>query len=246
MNVVIIDNEKPIREGLKGLLETFCPQVNIMDEADGVATGYDCIVRNSPDLIFLDVEMDDGTGMDVLSKFSNPNFSVIFVTAHDKYAINAFRFAAVDFLLKPVDPEDLMLAVEKAATQKNKQTLSDQLHILNQNFQETSSKKIVLKDAESIHMVKIDDILSLEADGSYTKFYLSDNKTILVSKNLKEYESMLTQHQFFRTHHSFLANLNRVERFDKKDGGILVMDTKMEIPVSHRKKDLLIEKLSHL
>jgi len=246
MKTVLIDNEQNIREGLKELLSMFCPNVEILGEAEGVESGFDLINEIKPELIFLDVEMDDGTGMDLLSKFDKIDFQVIFCTAHDKYAINGFKFSAVDFILKPVDPDDLMNAVEKAES-KIKQSDNINLDTLLANLnQPEKQKKIVLKDSESIHIIKIDEIISLEAEGSYTRFRVENISDVLVSKNLKEYEEMLPEKTFFRPHGSFLVNMDKVVRFHKKDGGTLILDSNVEVPVSVRKKEELLVKLTNI
>ncbi|MCB0402667.1 MAG: response regulator transcription factor [Flavobacteriales bacterium] len=248
MKVAIVDNEEGVREGLKEMLSGFCPEAVFVGEANGVKTGLEMINNVNPQIVLLDVEMDDGTGMDLLSQFEKPEFATIFVTAHDKYAVNAFKFSAIDFILKPVDPEDLITALEKAAHRIASTTMNKQLSVLIDNIRNTNQAhhKIVLKDAESIHFVEVSDILYCMAEGSYTLFKLVNGDKIFVSKNLKEYEKMLDEYNFYRTHHSYVANLNHVVRFDKKDGGTLILKGETHIPVSFRKKEGLVDRLNAL
>ncbi|MCB0836973.1 MAG: response regulator transcription factor [Bacteroidetes bacterium] len=248
MKLVLIDNESSIHEVLRNMLSLYCPRVQIIGEAFGVAEGLALLSDTQPDCVFLDVEMDDGTGMDLLKQVSDRDFEVVFITAYDHYALDAFRFSALDFLLKPIDPDELMRAVEKVEKTVSKSRLSERISILENNLQTISSdsQKIVLKDTESIHILKISQILYCQAEGSYTHFHIDDGRNILVSRNLKEYEKLLKPHRFFRSHHSYLVNINQIIRFDRSEGGILVMTNKAHLPVSNRRKDQLMDILNHL
>jgi two-component system, LytTR family, response regulator len=242
MKLLIIDNEVHLRNGLKLLLEAFCPEVEIIAEADGVKTGLEAIKSLKPDIVLLDVEMDDGTGFDLMKQVEVPNFQLIFVTAHNKYAIDAFQFSAIDYLLKPVDPEALQKSIEKAIAQIQSRNLKKQIDFLLQqiNGKNEQEKRIVLKDIANIYFVKINDILYCEAEGTYTKFVLQGFSPILVSKTMKEYEAILEPLGFLRTHNSFLANPNKINMYDKTDGGSLILEGGYSIPVSQRKKDTIL------
>lgn len=244
MKALVIDNEKHFRNALMQLLGTYCPEVESVYEAEGVESGIKAIQENHPDIVFLDVEMDDGTGMDLLSKLGEYRFQLVFVTAFNTYAIDAFRFSALDYLLKPVDPDDLMKSVAKALKNLERDHIADQLEVMRESLNNISKsdKKIVLRDNEAIHFIKVSDILRCEADGPYTRFFIND-KQILVSKNLKEYEGLLKPYSFFRAHHSHLVNLKRILRFDKSDGGQLIMEDNSSVPVSVRKKEELMERI---
>lgn len=246
MKVLIIDNDQKIREALRTMLITFCPGVGMIQEADGVATGLSKHASFNPDLIFLDVEMDDGTGFDFIKKVGRYNFQLVFITAHDKYAVDAFRMSAIDFLQKPVDLQELVQAVDKAKKGIQNSTLQAQVEILTQSIASKSNadKRIVLKDHEAIHFVKIQDIVRCEADGAYTKFVIANSSPILLSKSLKEYEDLLVDDGFIRCHHSHLVNTTKILRFEKGDGGTLVMENKDIVPVSQRKKEQVLEILS--
>lgn len=248
MNVLIIDNDKKVREGLKEMLQKFCPAIKNIEEASSVETGLAAIQRSTPDLVYLDVEMDDGTGFDLIKKIGTYNFQLIFITAFNKYAVDAFRMSAIDFLQKPIDLEELLESVEKAKNSISNQNLQKQLQVLYESMgaMRTNEKKIVLKDNEAIHFVRVQDIIRCEADGAYTKFHIANSSPILISKSLKEYDDMLTPFGFIRCHHSHLVNTSKILRFDKTEGGSLILENNDYIPVSQRKKDQVLEFLSTL
>lgn len=248
MKALIIDNETNLRSALKRLLQEFCPEITLTEEADGVKTGLHKIRTFLPDIVLLDVEMDDGSGFDLMKQVTDPSFQLIFVTAHNQYAIQAFRFSAIDYLLKPVDPEALQNSVRKAQKSIRDGNLQQQVQVLLQQLSgiHTHDKKIVLKDLENTYFIKVADILYCEAEGTYTRFFTSGNNPILVSKNLKEYEAVLEPLGFIRTHHSFLANPDKIKLFDKTDGGTLVLEGGASIPVSQRKKEAVLQLLEKL
>lgn len=248
MKVLIIDNEEQIRVGLEKQLKNFCPQVSEIQQATGVVSGLAAINTYKPDLVFLDVEMDDGTGIELASKLESYSFQLVFITAHDKYAVNAFKLSAIDFLLKPIDVEDLINAVVRAEKNIKHKTLELQFKILQESISSiaVTDKKIVLKDNESIYFVKVSDIVRCKAEGPYTEFYLMSDQKIIISKSLKEYEEVLEPFGFVRTHHSHLINIKHISRFDKADGGVLVLDNEHVVPVSQRKRELILELLNSI
>ena len=245
MKIVVIDNEINIRKGLMRMITEYCQFVSVCIEANGVESGINTIKKEKPDIVFLDVELDDGTGMDILNALDIVRFQLIFITAYDKYAIDAFKFSAIDFLLKPIDRSDLISALEKAKAQISNETLNEQLSVLSQSLNRivVSDKKIVLKDINSIYFVKVDEIVRCESDGQYTEFHLTDTQKIVVSRSLKEYEELLKPYGFIRPHHSHLVNQNKIARFEKNNGGILIMDTNCNVPVSQRKKAQVLQVL---
>lgn len=248
MKVLVIDNEINIREGVVSLIQNFCEGTSEIHEADGVQTGLDKIEAITPDVVFLDVELDDGTGMDLLLQLPEIDFHLIFITAHNKYAIDAFKFSAIDFLLKPIEPDELIIAFNKVKQQYKNKYLSNQLQVMQESLHKITSreKKIVLKDSNSIYFINVNDIIRCESSGQYTEFYTDDSKRIVISKSLKEYETLLEPFGFIRPHHSHLININKIKRFDKVNGGSLVMETLEEIPVSHRKKAQILQFLDNL
>lgn len=247
MKVLLIDDESNQRNAVKLLLRSFCPSVKDIEEANGTKQGLSMILDFRPDIVFLDVELGDGTGFDLMKQVVNPEFQLIFITAHNKYAINAFQFSAIDYLLKPVDPDALQKAVDKATTNIRNSSLKEQLNVLMQQLAgiKNQDRKIVLKDIDNTYFIKVSDVLYCEAAGSYTKFYFTNNPPILVSKNLKEYEEILEGLGFLRTHHSYLANPDKIKLFDKTDGGLLILEGGLSIPVSQRKKDFVMQVLEN-
>ncbi len=246
MKALVIDNEQKIRETVVDLITAFCPQITSIAQADGVVSGLKKIHEISPDIVFTDVEMDDGTGMEMLSKLSDIKFQVIFITAHNKYAIDAFRFSAIDFLTKPIDPDELAKSVQKAENSIKNKLYLEQVAVMNEKNISRLEKKIVLKELDAIHVLKVKDLICCEASGIYTTFFIDNNKQIVVSKNLKEYEEILEPYGFLRVHNSFLINGNRIEKFEKSDGGIVIMEGGQKIPVSQRKRDVLIDFLKKI
>lgn len=251
MKALIIDNDSSIREGLNSLLKKLCPQITEVNEATGVENGIRSILEMKPDVIFLDVEMDDGTGFDLLQKIGSYDFQLIFITAHNKYAVDAFKLSAIDFLLKPIDPMELVVSVNKASTQLKNKDLESQIKLLQESLQNQSNvksqeKKIALNDGNCIYYIKVSDIIYCKADGSYSVFYLINGRKIMVSKLLKEYEDLLTDFDFLRTHHSYLVNKKKATKFDKTDGGQLILEEGYYVPVSARKKEQVLDILSRI
>lgn len=246
MRTVIIDDEDELRAHMKALLAEFVPQVQLVGESNGVQKGIELIQQLQPDLLLLDIEMQDGTGMDIAKAVAHLPVQIIFVTAHDSYALNAFRLNAIDYLLKPVVSDELVEAIAKAEKnlRSNSTLLQIQNLLQNQTTQHASEKKIAVREADSIHFFKVNEIIALEADGSYTKIHLSNSAVFTASRNLKEYEKMLQEFGFIRTHHSFLVNPTKIARFDKKEGGMLIMENNLSVPVSHRKRDNVLDILA--
>jgi two-component system LytT family response regulator len=245
MKILIIDNEKEVRELLRELIMAIETSPSLIEEAEGVGTGLQKINSFKPDIVFLDVEMGDGTGFDLMNKIPHPDFQLIFTTAHNQYAIQAFKCSAIDYLLKPIDINELEKSLQKATGNISNNNLSKQLSVLMQQLatKDTGEKQIVLKDIEASYFVKIADILYCEAEGSYTRFYISGNNPITISKNLSTYEDLLGVYGFIRTHHSYLVNPQRIKMYDKTDGGSLVLDSGNIVPISHRKKDYVMHVL---
>jgi len=242
LRTIIIDDEAHIRQALEKLVNQYCPNVKIVAKASSVKTGVDAIKNHHPDLVLLDIKMDDGTGFDLLKKLKTVDFKVIFITAYDQYAVKAFKFSALDYLLKPVDAGDLVDAVNKAEEMVMKD-LKTQLATLeaNNRNEDQSKKKIILKTFDNIHLVKISDIIYCESDVNYTNFFLEKGNKIIVSVTLKEYDEMLSEYGFFRAHKSFLINLGHIDRFEKAEGGYIILANGHRVPVASRKREQLLE-----
>jgi two-component system LytT family response regulator len=246
MKILLVDNETEVRGLLKDMIAAVAPGMHTIEEADGVVTGLQKIRTIQPDIVFLDVEMDDGTGFDLMQKIPSPSFQLIFTTAHNQYAVQAFKCSAIDYLLKPVDFTELENALQRAAGNISGHTLNRQMEILLQQLSsKNNDKQIVLKDSEASYFVKVSDILYCEAEGSYTKFYFAAENPIIISKNLSTYEDLLGTYGFIRTHHSYLVNPTKIKMYDKTDGGTLVLTSGHTVPISHRKKDYVMTLLEN-
>lgn len=242
LRTIIIDDESHVRETLQHMLRKFCPQVKLVGEAASVASGIRVIREKAPELILLDIKMDDGTGFDLLDQIGNIDFKIIFITAYEQYAIHAFDFSAIDYILKPVNPEKLTDAVTKA----EQMVLSSfilQLDTLKKNLNtpENRDRKIILRTMENIYLIDVQDIIHCASDGSYTIFDTIEEGRITISKPIKEYDDLLAGSGFLRVHRSHLINLKHVRRFSRQDGGMVVMKKGIEVPASTRGRERLME-----
>ncbi|MBN2173305.1 MAG: response regulator transcription factor [Bacteroidales bacterium] len=247
LRALIIDDEDHMRDTLIKLLELHCPDVSVIGQAQGVATGTGVIRDLHPELVFLDIQLKDGTGFDLLYNLPAIDFKVIFVTAYDQYALQAFRYSAVDYLLKPINPEHLMDAVKRAGQMIQKH-FNLQMKALEENLKSVNKqhKKIIIKTTEDIHLLDLKNIISCESDNSYTTIHTSEGDKILVSKTLKDYEDMLAECGFYRVHKSYLINLLHIKRFERQDGGYIVLTNDVKIPVASRKRDELLQMFEKL
>ena len=241
LKVCLVDDEATVLETTRCLLENYCPQVEIVGEAQSVAESLELLKTSQPDLLLLDVQLKDGTGFDLLNRLVNRNFDVVFVTGHDEYAIKAFKFSALDYLLKPLDPDELIKAVENSAMKRKH---PNHLDLKLEALADQKNEKIILSDAENVYLIDTKTILFIEAQGNYCKFMFDNNSNLLVSKPLKEYEKLLDPRLFFRSHQSYLVNLSHFSRYDKKEGGSIVLTNDIRIPVSVRKKEHLMSALA--
>lgn len=248
IRTALIDDQENSRNALKALLIKHCPEVAIIGEANSVKSGLELIETKQPDLVFLDVQMTDGTGFMLLEQVKEYSFKVIFTTAFDHYAIQAIRFSALDYLLKPIDPDELVEAVSKYKDISINLNIKLNFEALLENVKKTNApaKKIVLSTVNKVHVLTVEDLVRCEAMENYTQFSLNNNTRIVVAKTLKEYEELLTEYYFMRVHKSHLVNLNHVINFIKGDGGYLTMSDGKQVPVSDRKKDELFARLQKL
>ncbi len=249
IKTVIIEDEKKSREMLAAIIENNCPELNIIGLAKDVTEGESVIRQLKPDLVFLDISMPDGSGFDLLERVQGCKFDLIFATASDQHAIRAIKYSACDYLLKPIDVDELQQAVNKVMSRKkttppdmeNLQFLIQQLKRSDENF-----AKITLPTGTAYEVVNLKDIIRLEADGSYTYFYLNDKRKLMVTASLKHYEDILPEGDFLRVHHHSLINMNHVVRFLKEDGGYAIMSDETKVEISRRKKDAFMEKLNKI
>ena len=242
LKAIIIDDMKLARVSLKADLADYCPNVEVIGEADGVLSGAKLLKGVSPDILFLDIEMEDGDGFDLLDILPDSLDSVIFVTARQDFALKAFQYSAVDYLLKPVDPDLLKNAVGKMVNKLK--TSAGQLSILKQSMQEGAKlERIALHTSDKIVVTELKDIIRLEAMTNYTYFFFADGSKLLITKTLKDYDTMLSDSGFVRTHQSHLVNMNHVQAYVKSEGGYILMKNGNIVPVSVRKKAYVVNLL---
>ncbi|WMX14582.1 MULTISPECIES: LytTR family DNA-binding domain-containing protein [unclassified Aureispira] len=248
MRVIIVDDEARARKALRQTILLYTPHLDIVGEAHSVPSAIEKIRNHQPDLVLLDVQLGDGNGFDVLNKTKPYSFQVIFITAYNQYAVKAFKVAAIDYILKPIDPEDFLTAIKKSQEQSYQEKLEERLDLFLQQVDSTPKviKKISLKTLDSIHIINIKDIIYCQGEGNYTTFHLLNQEEIIVSKNLREYETLLPSQLFLRTHQSFLVNSEHILRYDKRDNQGLVCSQNHHIPVSIRKKEAVLEFLKKL
>jgi len=242
---VIIDDVKAAREILRSDLAEISPDIEIIGEAESVVSGVKLLNQKLPDIVFLDIEMPDGDGFDLLELVKNRSFKTIFTTASDAHALKAFKFSAIDYLLKPIDQEELGKAVNKA---KGTTDNPESLQLLQENISKSIGKmeRMILNTQDKIHVVKIADIIRCESDVNYTRFYLASGEKVLVTKTLKEFDEMLHDCGFLRAHQSHLVNSDFIKEFDKKDGGHLNLISGGYVPVSTRRKTAVMQALENL
>lgn len=247
IKTILIDDEKNALEVLEWQVKTFCPQLQVMAMCLTADDGIAAIKEHHPQLIFLDIEMPLKNGFEVLKAFSEPSFDVIFTTAYNQFAIKAIKFAAFDYLLKPVDAEDLKASVTRYLDKKSN-SVKQQLQILLEQYTQPRhpAGRIALQTAEGLMMVTQDQIIRCQSISNYTKIFLTDKKQLVVAKTLKETEEILAGYSFYRIHHSHLVNINHVQRFVKTDGGYVVMTGGEEITVARNRKDGFIEQFSRI
>ena len=248
LRIVLVDDEVRIRTSIKHLIGMYYDNAQVVGEADEVHSAMDVIKGQKPDVVLLDINMPGGSGFDLLKQFNPLPFKVIFITAFDSYAVQAFKFSALDYLLKPVNPDELVAALQKAHKYLHAEETGIRMEAFLQNMSGTTreTKKIVLNTQEAMHIINVTDIVRCEADRNYTKFIVAGSKNILVSGSLKEYDEMLSPYGFFRSHHSHLVNLDFIDRFDKRDGGRLILKDGSDILLAVRKKDELMAVLSKI
>jgi two-component system, LytTR family, response regulator len=244
INAIIIDDEIHCRKTLGMLLKEYCPAVMVAEQCSDGESGLAAIQRLKPDLVFLDIEMPNMNGFEMLEKLPEINFEIIFTTGYDQYAIKAFHFSALDYLLKPVNGEELQRAIQKV-TQRLQSPLPQQMEILLQKLHQPSSpvQKVALPTMEGLQMIAVNSIISCTSDSNYTTFMLKNKQKLLVSRPLKEIEEMLEEYSFLRVHNSYLININEIDKYIKGDGGYLVMTDGSTIDVSRSKKETLLNKL---
>ena len=248
IRAIIVDDVEENRVSLRKMIEMLHLNIDIVGESATVEETIELVNTQTFDILFLDVELGENKSFEIFDKLINTDFKIIFITAHSHYAIDAIRLSAVDFLLKPIDPDELMNAVKRVQEELKKSEYVRVLETLTSNINSPSKedKKILLKSQESIKVVKVTSIVHCEANINYTTFYFEDRTKLVVSRPLKEFELILNDYGFFRPHKSHLVNLNFISSFEKREGGHILLTDNTLIPVSNRKKDDLLEILSSM
>lgn len=247
LKLVIIDDEQDAISIVKSYIQDYIDHVDIVGCASDVISGIQLIRQAQPHILILDINLGKETGFDILDKFSNPNFRVIFVTAHNQFALKAFDYNAIDYLLKPIDPNAFVATLDRTIESIQKDLFFEQqfqIGNLLQTYQNKSFDKLTLSTSEGLIFLDLDDILYLQADANYTKFYLINGESAIVSKPLKDYEKTLPKHIFYRIHQSFIVHLIYVKKVLKEDGGIVLLQNGRQLPISRRKKEAFIKKLT--
>jgi len=243
IKALVIDNEAHIREDVREKLETyFKDEILIVGEAEGVDSGIKAIAKYNPDLLFLDIHMDDGNGFDLINQSNKKDYEVIFITGFDQHAIKAIRVGALDYIIKPVDNDEFRAAVQKAIQNYEKENhLEKLIEISSEYFKGAEKKRVILKTTDTVYAIYEDDIIYCRSDGNYTTFYTQQMEKIVVSKPLKQIEEILSDTIFIRCHQSYIVNKKHVIKYNKQ--GVLIVHMDFKVPVSSRRKDYTLKKI---
>lgn len=246
IKTIVLSGDGNIIEKVKNLIQSFCPSIQLDAGAGDLKTGISHINQYQPDLVFIDTFLTDGSGFELLNHFASPDFKTIFISEYSEYAIKAIDYGAIGYLLKPVNDQKFIAAAQKAS-EKIGQEEKLQMGLLESNLKNIQQQeKIMLRTSDQIHLVGYDELVSVEAGGNYSTFYVSDGRKVIVSKPLKEFEEKLLENGFFRIHKSHMINIKKLSYFDKADGGFVIMADQSRIPVASRKRDAVIELLDTL
>lgn len=244
IKAVIIEDEVRSRKILENSLRNYCQDVEVIGHAETVKEGERVINNLKPDLLFLDIDLPDGSAFDMLEYLPKPWPKIIFITAYNEFAVNAFRISAIDYLLKPVDPELLQIAVQKVQdSEEGQETQESKIQNLRENSQTGKLGKMVLPTMNGLQLVRVEEVIRLEAKGNYTEFHIAKKKPVMVSKPIKEYVGLMEDEGFFRVHQSHIINLNMVEKYIKGEGGTVVLEDGTNIEVARRRKEEFLSRL---
>lgn len=244
--VLILEDDLATQETLAGIVANRFPNFQIIGITAKISEAKSFIENDAPDIVISDIEVEDGLSFDLYEQLNEINFKLIFVTGFNQYALQAFQLCAIDYILKPFDEDDLVEALARTSKYLEGEQISVQLQLLKEQLNDTKPKRMIFRTSDQIKMVDLDKIIQLKASGSYTEVLIKDEPKLLVSKNLKEYESIIPQDSFFRSHQSHLINLNHFDHFQKKDGGYIVMNDGSSAPLSARKKNEFFQILENL
>jgi two-component system LytT family response regulator len=247
LKTIIVDDEQDAVGFITSIIKEYCPSLVVTGSANNAMDGMAIIREKNPDLVLLDVEMPHGSGFDLLAQFPEKTFDVIFITAFNHYAIRAIKYSAVDYILKPININEFILAVEKVTEKRTHEHLPDHnLETLLENLRSPLPARLAIPTSEGMEYINTHEIIRIEAERSYCWFYLTGKRKMLVSRNLKEYQDLLNDRSFFRSHNSHLINLEFVKKYIKADGGSIVMEDGSQVPVSRTRKDLFLTHMERL
>lgn len=247
IRTVIIDDEPDAVQFIESIISEYCPNIEVAGKAYSAREGVQMITDTHPDLVFLDVQMPHGSGFDLLSSFPDKSFDVIFITAYNHYAIQAIKFSAVDYILKPININEFIEAVNKVEEKRaNMEYKNLNYHALMENLKAAKPTKLAIPTADGIEYLNTGEIIRLEADRSYTWFFMTANRKYLVSRNLKEYQELLSDMNFFRPHNSHLINMEHVKKFVRHEGGYIEMTDNSTVPISRGKRDLFLVQMAKI
>jgi two-component system LytT family response regulator len=240
LKTAIIDDEKDSQDVLKNLLQKYCSDLEIIGMSESVTEGIHLINQTQPDLVFLDVELQDGTGFDILKKIPERPFHVIFISAFNHYSLKAIKFSALDFLVKPIDASELVESIEKYR-KKRSEASGNSIHdydVLLENLRAEKPRKLAIPCSDGLEYLDIAEVLYMKADGSYVQIFLQDGTSRVIAKNLKDFHSKLKDDGYFRIHNSYLINLRHMKKYHRKDGGLVRMSDNTLLPISKAKLEL--------
>jgi two-component system, LytTR family, response regulator len=245
IRTVLIDDETDSIRVLQKLLETYCPQVEVVGTAEGVESGLAVIQATGPDLLLLDIEMTEGNAFDLLNQVRPLTFQVIFVTAFDNYAIRAFKYSAVDYLLKPVDIDELVSAVRRVAERSQQRNIIDQMQVFldNMGTYSLAQQKMAVPTVDGLIFINLREVVRLEAKSSYTQINLENGEVVMATKTIKDYEEILPETLFCRIHNSHIINLQKIEKYHKGRGGYVILEDGSEIEVASRRRQEFLRRL---
>lgn len=247
LRAVIVDDEPDAVKFIEGIIEEYCPNLEVIGTANSARDGVAVITQHKPELVFLDVQMPHGSGFDLLSSFPEKTFDVIFITAYNHYAIQAIKFSAVDYILKPVNISEFIEAVDKVEQRRSSLEYRNLSYAsLLENLRAQQPSKLAIPTADGIEYLNTAEIIRIEADRSYSWFFLTNNRKYLVSRNLKEYQELLQDLNFFRPHNSHLINMIFVKKFIRHEGGYIEMNDGSSVPISRGKRDLFLVQMSRI
>ena len=247
LTTLIVDDEPDAVNFISSIIREYCPRLEIIGTASSAREGVKIILERQPELVFLDVEMPHGSGFDLLAQFPEKTFDVVFITAFNHYALKAIKFSAVDYILKPININEFIEAVDKVLHKRlSGSSRNTNYSELLENLKTETPSKLAIPTSDGMEYLKTSDIIRVEADRSYSWFFLNDKRKILVSKNLNNYQELLSDRHFFRPHNSHLINLDHVKKYIRHEGGIIEMDDGSQVPISRARRDLFLAQMSKL